>query len=341
MSGMTGRERVKAALDFTGPDRVPRDLGTLSYVSTHRKDEVQAILDEFPMEDLDGPGAIYPPGLITTPGDPEVGEYIDEWGSVWSVAEEGVVGEVKKPALEDWAKLAHWQPPWDLIHRRDLSKVNQKCEKSDRFMLSECNVRIFERLQFLRGTQNLFYDIGYGRSEFFKLMEMVHDFFLQDLRAWCATDVDAVFMMDDWGAEDRLLIHPDTWRAVFKPLYREYCDVIHSAGKYVFFHSDGNIQSIYGDLIEIGMNAINSQLFTMDIEELGRLYKGKVTFWGEIDRQFTLPFGTPEDVRANVKRVRQALDTGKGGVMAHCEWGKYDPIENIRAVYQSWLEDVV
>ena len=87
------------------------------------------------------------------------------------------------------------------------------------------------------------------------------------------------------------------------------------------------------------MDAINSQLFTMDIEELGRLYKGKVTFWGEMDRQHTLPFGTPDEVRADVTRVHQALDTGNGGVIAQCEWGKLDPAANIRAVYQSWLDE--
>ena len=86
------------------------------------------------------------------------------------------------------------------------------------------------------------------------------------------------------------------------------------------------------------MDAINSQLFTMDIEELARLYKGKVTFWGEMDRQQVLPFGTPEDVRAAVHRVRRALDDGRGGLIAQCEWGKDNPKENIEAVFQAWQD---
>ena len=64
---------------------------------------------------------------------------------------------------------------------------------------------------------------------------------------------------------------------------------------------------------------------TMDIESLAEKYKGKVTFWGEIDRQHVLPFGTPDDVREAVTRVRRALDDGNGGLIGQCEWGKDDP----------------
>ena len=73
---------------------------------------------------------------------------------------------------------------------------------------------------------------------------------------------------------------------------------------------------------------------------VGNLYKGKVTFWGEIDRQYALPFGTPEEVRQAVARVRHALDDGAGGVIAQCEWGKDNAKENIETVFQSWSEPV-
>ena len=158
------------------------------------------------------------------------------------------------------------------------------------------------------------------------------------MRGWCSSNVDGIVFMDDWGANSSLLINPKTWRELFKPLYQEYVDLIHAAGKFAFFHSDGCIQSIYPNLVEIGIDAVNSQLFTMDIDELARLYKGKITFWGEIDRQHILPFGTPDEVRAAVRRVRAALDDGSGGVIAQCEWGKDNPAENVRAVYQAWME---
>ncbi|GAB4433523.1 MAG: uroporphyrinogen decarboxylase family protein [Anaerolineae bacterium] len=333
---MTGRERVRAALTFSKPDRAPRDLWALPYVSLFRQDELDAVLEAYPMDIQ---------GCQRSPGQPDaslvtaqVGSYKDEWGSVWHLAEPGMIGEVKEPALADWAALASFQPPWELIRGRDLSHVNRQVDESDRFVLSEVTARPFERLQFLRGTQNLFIDIAYGVAEVRTLLEMVHEYYLEDIRGWCQTQVDGVVFMDDWGTSQALLINPDTWRAMFKPLYKDYCDLIHAAGKFAFFHTDGNTTAIYGDLIEVGIDAINSQLFVMDIEALARQYKGKVTFWGEIDRQHVLPFGTPEEVRAAVMRVRRALDDGSGGVIAQCEWGKDNPRRNIEAVFEAWLE---
>ena len=113
--------------------------------------------------------------------------------------------------------------------------------------------------------------------------------------------------------------------------------MIHAAGKFAFFHSDGNTEQIFGDFVEIGIDAINAQLFTMNIEEIARKYRAKITFWGEIDRQRVLPFGKPEDVRSAVRRVRSVLDDGSGGVIAQCEWGKDNPQENIEAVFEAWL----
>jgi uroporphyrinogen decarboxylase len=150
--------------------------------------------------------------------------------------------------------------------------------------------------------------------------------------------VDGISFMDDWGSQHTLLISPKLWREFYKPLYAEYCRMIHAAGKFVFYHSDGHIFDIIPDLIEIGVDALNSQLFCMDIEEIGRRYRGQVTFWGEIDRQHVMPFGTVAEVQAAVQRVRAALDDGRGGVIAQCEWGIDVSAENVAAVFAAWEE---
>lgn len=336
---MTGRERVKAALTFQRPDRAPRDVWALPYVALFEKDQLEDLVARYPMDIAAsqlGPGWSDATVALTR----EPGHYTDDWGSTWHVGEAGVIGEVKEPALPDWSALRSFQPPWHLIRERDLSHVNRCCAESDRFMLSDVTARPFERLQFLRGTQNLFYDIGYGSAELLKLLEMVHEYYLEDIRSWCTSDVDGITFMDDWGMNQALLIRPATWRELFQPLYREYCETIHAAGKFAFFHTDGNTQAIFGDLVEVGIDAINSQLFAMDIEALAQQYKGKITFWGEIDRQHVLPFGTPEEVRAAVLRVRRSLDDGRGGLIAQCEWGKNNPKENIEAVFRAWQEDL-
>ena len=337
MNLMTGRERVTATLKHTTPDRAPRDLWALPYVSLFRKDELDALLHEFPT-DFGQPESS--PGSSDDARDrlANPGIYTDEWGSVWEVGEPGIIGEVKRPALSDWSALATYQPPWDLVRNRDLGRADRNCATSDSFMLSPACARPFERLQFLRGTEDTFIDLAERTPEIFKLIEMIHEFYLTDVENWARSDVDGIFLMDDWGANNALLIDPVAWREIFKPLYRDYCDIIHGAGKSVFFHSDGNIEAILDDFIEIGVDAINSQLFCMDIEDLAKRYKGRITFWGEIDRQHVLPFGSPADVQAAVRRVRNALDDGTGGVIAQCEWGKDNSKENIEAVFKAWLD---
>jgi len=332
---MTSRERVRSTLAFSQPDRAPRDLWVLPYVSLFRKAELDALLDRYPID-------FGRPELSPGSDDQDLqklsrpGTYTDEWGSVWQVGEPGVIGEVKHPVLENWDHLPHFRPPREFLHSRDWEYINRACEASEKFMTSGVCARPFERLQFLRGTENLYIDLAYDTAEVRTLIAMVHEYYLEDVAQWARSNVDAVALMDDWGSNTALLISPDMWRALFKPLYKAYCDIIHAAGKFVFFHSDGNIEAIYGDLIEAGVDALNSQLFCMNIEELGRKYRGRVTFWGEIDRQQILPYGTTQDVRNAVLRVRTALDNGKGGVIAQCEWGKDNSSENVQAVFDAW-----
>jgi hypothetical protein len=332
---INSRERVIRALRFERPDRAPRHLWYLPGVSLFRADELKAVQERYPDDVVVAP-VRYGRALreVGTPN--QVGAYVDAWGCGWSVAEPGVIGEVKNPPLADWAALDSYVPPYEMLDGADWDGVDAFCSQSDRFVL-EFFGNPFERMQHLRGTEALFMDIAYGSQELLHLRDMVHAFNLRHLRFLCETAVDGVFFMDDWGSQRNLLISPRQWRELFKPLYAEYCRIAHAAGKFIFMHSDGNISTIYPDLIEIGVDALNSQLFCMDIEDLARQHKGKITFWGEIDRQRVLAFGTTDEVRAAVRRVRSALDDGQGGVFAQCEWGNDVPRENIEAVFEAWL----
>ena len=150
--------------------------------------------------------------------------------------------------------------------------------------------------------------------------------------------MDALFVGDDWGSQNSLLISPQLWRRLFKPLYADYARIAHDAGKKLFMHSDGFILDIYEDLIEIGVDALNSQLFCMDIEAIGQRFAGRITFWGEMDRQYVLPFGTLDEVRAAVRRIVKNLYRPEGGVIAQFEMTGGANLENAEAVFQAWDE---
>jgi hypothetical protein len=302
-----------------------------------RRDEFDALLAKYP-SDFTGAAVRYGASPLCKGTSGEVGKYTDEWGCEWTVAEVGVCGEVKNPPLADWAALDTWQPPWELLDNADFSQVNASCKGAEKFVKVGTHTRPFERMQFLRGTENLFEDILVRPPEFERLCELIHAFNCREMEMWAKTDVDAVGFMDDWGTQQSLLIPPYAWRDIFRPMYKDYCDILKASGKYIFFHSDGYTLEIIPDLIELGVDALNTQIFCMNIEELGRRFKGQITFWGEISRQGILPFGTVDEVREAVRRVRRALDDGTGGVIAQCEWGVRDPRENIEAVFETWLE---
>ncbi len=343
---MTERERVVKAISFDSPDRTPRDLWWLPTVELEQQSELKGVLSRYPRDIVVAaakPGrskkqreSSLPPRFNYGNDIPRVGRYIDEWGCIRHVLEDGVTGEVKEPPLADWEALDDLEPPWEFLESTNFEPVKEQRENSTKFILSGVCARPFERMQFLRGTENLLQDLVLNKQLVMKLRDMVHEYNLEHIRRWLATDVDALWLMDDWGAQNNLLISPDMWTKIFKPLYREYCEMIHAAGKFVFLHSDGWIEILYDEFVDVGVDAINSQLFCMNIERIGELHQGKITFWGELDRQWLLPSGTPEEIRQAVRRVRRALDDGSGGVIAHCSWGKNDPKENILAAFEEW-----
>ena len=333
---MNSRERVKAALDFCGPDRVPRDLWGERMIPLRRPEDWDKVLELFPMDFARSPSILgassRAKGLAWEPEG-----RIDEWGSVWTSLEEGLAGEVTAPVLPDWGAFASYEPPYETLENSQAAEVNNYCRSAgDKFILAETGPGPFERLQSLRGTTNLFYDLAEQPPQLSDLIQMVHEFNVSHVRAWCETDVDVVAMGDDWGSQRSLLICPGMWRELFRPLYADYVEIAHGLGKRFFFHSDGYIREIIPDLIDIGIDALNCQVFCMDLEELAESFKGKITFWGEIDRQKILPFGTPEEVRQAVRRYVNAFGDDKGGIIAQLAWSPNDPLENIIAAYDQW-----
>lgn len=273
----------------------------------------------------------------STKGDPyAVGEYVDEWGCIFTNIHRGVIGEVKQPIVEDddWGDAGRIHIPEELLSF-DVDQLNRSCEKKqDKFLMSGCCPRPFEQLQFIRGTADLYMDLMDPSPKMLEFMKRMHDFYSRLMEKWAKTDVDALNMMDDWGSQNDLLISPQLWDEYFAPMYRDYIEIAHQHGKKIFMHSDGNILRIIPKLIDLGLDAVNSQLFCMGLENLAP-YKGKITFWGEIDRQHLLPEGTTADIDRAVEAVYNTL-WKDGGCIAQCEFGPGAKPENVYRVYKAW-----
>ncbi len=338
MSDQTSRECVRRTLRFERPSRVPRDLWTLPWAEAHFPAELAEILHRYPPDIVAAPSVNAPSPVLT--GDPYTpGVYTDEWGCTFVNIQAGAIGEVRDPVVADLGEWSRFQPPYEILpsnsdHARE--EVARFCASTDRFVLAEAWARPWERYQFLRGTLNAMMDMGTVDGAVLGLLHRIHGYYMKELEFWASTAVDAIRFMDDWGAQNRLLISPGLWREVFKPLYREYANLAHSHGKFIFMHSDGNIEAIFPDLVEIGIDAVNSQLFCMDLGAIRSAARGKITFWGEIDRQQILPSGDPDDGRRAVRHVADFLYDSAGGVIAQLEFGLAANPKVVAAVFEEW-----
>jgi methylmalonyl-CoA mutase cobalamin-binding domain/chain len=326
----TSRELVKQTLEFRKPAYLPRQLWLLPWAQQHHPEAVQRIEHDFPPDIVTVPMFCSEP----VPGQGNahsVGTFVDAWGCTFHNLQDGIIGEVKQPLVTDWAETAHVRFPRQKL-AIDRQQIAAFCRATDQYVLAGTCPRPFERLQFLRGTENLYLDLARPSDQLRNFIERLHAFYVEELTAWAATDVDGLTFMDDWGSQQAVLISPDLWRELFKPLYAEYVSIAHAHGKHAFMHSDGYIVDFIPDLIEIGLDALNSQVFCMDVEELGSEFGGRITFWGELDRQHLLPHASPDLIMAAAGRLKKAFHHD-GGFIAQCEFGPGARPENVHAFF--------
>ena len=332
---MTSRERVYRTLDFDLPQgRAPRQLWVLPWAETRHPRELRAILADYP-SDFAGAPVHCPPSPVAA-GDPyAVGASTDDWGCVFESIQAGIIGEVRRPIIanDSWSDLSRVHVPREWLDF-DIDDVNRACAAESRFVMAGCCPRPFERLQFLRGSAELLMDLMDPPPAMLAYIARLHAFYCELLEAWARTDVDALQFMDDWGTQRQLLINPALWDQYFRPLYRDYIDIAHRHGKRIFMHSDGQTLAILPALVELGLDAINAQLFCIGVEKLAP-FRGRISFWGEIDRQHLLPQGSTADIDRAVREVYETL-WQDGGCIAQCEFGPGARPENVRQVFASW-----
>lgn len=288
---MAAREVVRSTVRFEGADRIPYDLAA-PYGS-----------------DISGVEMTPSPDARPRAG-------IDEWGCVWENIGVSRLGEVKRPALSDWAKRDRLSIPDIKDPRRWKSLVDARDRAGDKFLMAD-GISLYERVYYIRGQQNTWVDIHTAPAELGRLIDVMVDMNLYAIERFAEAGADGYMWWDDWGLQDRLMISPESWREIWKPRYARVYQAAHDAGLLTFLHSCGNITSILDDFIEIGLDVIQmDQQENMGLDLLGERFGGRITFWCPVDIQATMVHGSLEDIRAYCRKLVTTLGRPKGGFIA-------------------------
>jgi len=206
---------------------------------------------------------------------------------------------------------------------------------TDRYILVTVYGSHFEKANFCRGIENFLADLAGNRDFAKKLLENIIRKNLVMLENLISFDeIDGFLLGSDWGSQQSLLMSPDTWRDLIAPGELKEYELLKSAGKDVWIHSCGNIEQIIPDLIDMGVDVLNPlQPEVMDIYSIKRKYGDQLTFWGGISTQRTLPYGTPDEVKQEVREVITAMSKGGGYITAPAQEIQSDvSFENILAL---------
>ena len=285
---MTSKEVVARTIRFQGTDRLPYDFPG-KYGS-----------------DFAGVGMSPSPDARPPNG-------VDEWGAVWQNIGEMSLGEVKEFPLKDWRDFDKLNVPDIRDPKRWETLDGAREQAGDRFLLAG-GISIYERVHFIRGLENTWADIYQSPAELGRLIDILVDMNLVAIERYAEAGADGYIFCDDWGLQNRLMISPDAWRAIWKPGYARIYQAAHDAGLLTFLHSCGYIVDILDDLIEIGLDVIQiDQQENMGLELLGERFGGRITFFAPVDIQNTMVYGTLDDIRAYCRKMVRLLARPKGG----------------------------
>jgi uroporphyrinogen decarboxylase len=212
----------------------------------------------------------------------------------------------------------------------------------DYFVVTGLGFGVFERTWVLRGFEEMLMDVAAAPDFYAELVAAITDHQLQLLDRILETPVDGVLFSDDWGYQEGVLIGAERWRTFLKPHLRRLYDRVHDAGKIALNHVCGSVREIMPDMIEIGLDVLESvqpEAKGMDPFGLKADFGEAITFWGGLGSQSTIPFGTPEDIRERVARLISEMGRGGGYILAPSKGIQPEtPPENMAAVVESFLQ---
>jgi uroporphyrinogen decarboxylase len=378
---MNSRERLQTTLNHKEPDWVPFDLGATVLTSIHHQsysalrsylglpkaesdlmDIVQQIVsvddDVYEILKCDvknvapNPSSTYHREIKVMDG---YSYFHDEWGIGWKMpVKGGWYYDMFDHPLKDAETVSDlenytWPDPSDNARFEGIAERAAQAAQEEKqgVFISGISAGIMEIAAWMRGFDNYFVDFVANEKLLVALMSKVMEI---KMAYWdraldlLEDNVDVVHEADDFAGQYKMLISPDAYRRIVKPLHKELFDFIHARTKAkLFFHSCGSIRPVIPDLIEIGvdiLNPIQVSATGMDSAELKKEYGDDVVFWGGgVDTQRVLGDGTQEEVRAETKRRISDLAPGGGFVFAavHNIQGNVPP-ENIMAMWETLQE---
>ncbi|MFO7635123.1 MAG: uroporphyrinogen decarboxylase family protein, partial [Caldilinea sp.] len=208
--------------------------------------------------------------------------------------------------------------------------------KDDYWIVGVTVTTMFETAWALRGYEQMLADFLLDPELAERLLDIPYRYHLTAAKKLTEMGVDMIWIGDDVGAQRSMLMSPATWRRFFKPRVANFIAELKAINPQVkvAYHSDGVIDPIIPDLIEIGLDVLNPiQPACMDPAQLKRQYGSNLCFWGSMDVQHTLPFGTPADVRAEVLNRLETIGKNGGLILGPTHHVQIDtPLENFWAM---------
>ena len=258
----------------------------------------------------------------------------DVFKVVWDRSVDKDIGVVVNQILPEPSLKGYDFP--DPLDPRFFADIPEKIvQYGDRFRVFQIGFSLYERAWTLRGLTTFMEDF-YDHPEFVvELLNTIADYNIAQLQEALKYDIDAIYFGDDWGQQHGLQMGPKLWRRFILPVLKRMYSAVHKAGKFVFIHSCGDVDELFDDLIEAGLDCFNPfQPEVMDVFSLLQKYQGRLTFHGGLSTQRTLPFGTVDQVIAESQKLLAAGRSG-GYIFAPAHDVEGDvPLENMLAFIQ-------
>ncbi len=271
----------------------------------------------------------------------QVGEpFTDAWGCVWETPMNGIEGVVTRHPLASWEAWSNYRVP-DPLETGDRGPVDWAWIREN-LARSKAAGQLaaggpphgfhFMRLTYLRGFENLMIDMATEEPRLDELVEALYGHNKTIVEEYLDADVDMISLAEDLGSQNASIISPAMFRRYCKPVYERLIAPCRARGKQVYLHSDGYIMDLLDDLIVAGVTIINPQDLCNGIENLRRELKGRICISLDVDRQTTVPYGTPTEIRELVEEEVRTLGDPAGGLELVAGIYPPTPPENVEAL---------